>query len=153
MGTPATSHRGATPRLAAGIVFGAYLVAARGIGNCYPVSVFDMYQGRGDETAARVMVRDRGGEIFELDAFDGFSCFPRLPMISEVKRYCPTEHQPLDYVTRDQQRALERRLVDEPSVGDEEVAIVSRAFFLGERPLVTHDCVLARCTARRRSPR
>lgn len=151
--TPAKPPRGTTPRFAAGLVFVAYLVAARGIGNCYPVSVFDMYQGRGDETAARVMVRDVGGAVLELEEFENYSCFPRLPMITEVKRYCPAAHQPLDYVTRDQQQLLERRITATPHADGEEVAIVSRAFFLAEQPLVTQDCVIARCTAQRRNLR
>ncbi|MBX7080751.1 MAG: hypothetical protein K1X88_16255 [Nannocystaceae bacterium] len=133
--------------LAAWAIFAAYVIAARGIGNAFPLSVFDMYQGRGGDTAARVRVREADGSTRELDRYGALQCYPRLPMLTELRRSCGPEHQPLDYVTRDQQRWLEAHLVDTPQ--SREVAIVSRAWWLTPRehgPEFT-DCVLARCTA------
>ena len=54
------------------------------------------------------------------------------------------------YVVRDQQLWLEAHL--DPTGGPEAIAIVSRAYALAERPGAPAftDCVIARCTARRR---
>lgn len=151
---PRTRRRGAAVLLAAWAIFAAYVVAARGIRNSFPISVFDMYQGRGTDTAARVVVRDAVGGKPEIDAFERFECYPTLPMITEVKRFCSGEHQPLDYVTRDQQQTLEQRLVRGPSERPqgEQVAIVSRAWFLRASPGTPAftDCVIAHCTAKRK---
>ncbi|MFO0635583.1 MAG: hypothetical protein U0168_22295 [Nannocystaceae bacterium] len=138
------------PVWAAWSIFAAYVVAARGIGNAFPLSVFDMYQGRGGDSAARVLVRESDGRTRELDRYTALQCHPRLPQLMEVRRSCGPQHQPLDYVTRDQQRWLEAHLVDEPQ--PREVAIVSRAWWL--RPHAGEpgfdDCVIARCTATER---
>jgi hypothetical protein len=135
--------------LAAWLIFAAYLLAARGIRNSFPFSVFDMYQARGNTTAARVVVLDAQGTQHELDAFAALRCDP-VPQLSAALQTCSAEHRPLDYVVRDQQQLLESRLVGEAQPMP--MALVSRAWTFAETATTTADCELARCTAMRGPP-
>ncbi len=128
-----------------------YLVAARVVGNWMPLSTFDMYQGSAPEVAARVVVVDAGGERHELDRFEGYACEPAAAeLAATLAARCTDEHRPLPYVVRDQQRWLDAHR--DAADGPEAVAITSRAHALTGRPgaPASSDCVLARCTARRR---
>lgn len=132
------------PTVVAWSVFAAYLLAARGIRNSFPFSVFDMYQARGTPTAARVVVLDDAGVQHEIEDFVAVQCEPVTLRVALQR--CSAEHRPLDYVVRDQQQWLEARLVADPQ--PERVAIVSRAWTFADTT-TTADCVLATCTARR----
>ena len=133
-----------TPRLAAWLIFAAYLLAARGIRNAFPFSVFDMYQARGTTTAARVVVLDAQGVAHELDVFTALHCEPP-PQLADALRTCGDEHRPLEYVVRDQQQLLESRLAGQPQPTP--ITIISRAWTFAEAGTTTPDCALAHCTA------
>jgi hypothetical protein len=138
------------PLVVAWAIFAAYFVAARGVRNFFPLSVFDMYQRRAPAAVSRVLVIDRAGLEHAIADFAAFHCEPAPPMLTDVRRYCGPDHVPLDYVMRDLQRDLDAHLSSEP--GTEEIAIVSRSFRLDPAggAMTTADCVLARCTARAR---
>lgn len=127
-----------------------YVVAARVVGNFFPLSVFDMYQAHAPEVVARVIVLDGAGGKQELGRFEAFACEPGPVRLAELEGRCGAEHRPPPYVIRDQQRWLDEQL--DPAGGPEAITIVSRAHVLVERPGAPafRDCVVARCTARRR---
>ncbi len=127
------------------VVFATYLLAARGPRNLFPLSVFDMYQGRAPDVVARMLVLDGDGAEAEIDAFDGWSCAWEHASVVET---CGEEYRLLDYVERDQREYLQRHA----GVGEESVKLVARAYRLrGEagQP-ASSDCVVARCLARKR---
>jgi hypothetical protein len=126
-------------------VFATYLVAARIVGNFFPFSVFDMYRERPRDVAARVLAIDASGAAVELDAFEGFVCEEPLSL-ARLDLTCGADHRPLDYVARDQELYVEAHRGTE---GGEPIAIVSRAYALSSDH-ADSDCVIARCTARRR---
>lgn len=143
---PEPPRRMTLPFVVGWAIFATYLVAARGVRNFFPLSVFDMYQRRAPAAVSRVLVVDRHGGEHRISELAGFHCEPAPPMLTDVRRYCGPEHEPLDYVMRDEQRDLEAHLSSEP--GREPIAIVSRSFRIAASgELTTSDCVLARCTA------
>jgi hypothetical protein len=145
------SLRFTLPLLVAWSCLATYLVAARIVGNWFPLSTFDMYQAHAPEAVARVVVIDGEGSKRELGYFHAYACEPaQLELTAAVAERCSEEHRPLPYVIRDQQLWLDDHR--DPAGGPEAIAIISRAYVLAERPEapVYTDCVLARCTARRR---
>lgn len=148
---PRRPRRITLPLLVAWSCLATYVVAARVVGNWFPLSTFDMYQAHAPEVVARVVVVDGEGVKRELRHFEAYACEPApLELAAALTERCSEEHRPLPYVVRDQQRWLEAHR--DPAGGPEAVAIVSRAYGLVERPGMPAftDCVLARCTARRR---
>lgn len=130
-----------------------YVVAARVVGNWFPLSTFDMYQAHAPEVVARVVVLDAAGSKRQLGHYEGYACEPAPLRLAEVvAERCREDHRPLPYVVRDQQLWLDAHLDPGDGGGTEAIAIVSRAYVLAERPGAPAftDCVLARCTARRR---
>lgn len=132
-------------------IFATYLLAARQVGNLFPLSVFDMYQAHAPEVVARVMARDEAGRGIELDRFEALSC--KAPIeLSTVEERCGSDHRPLPYVLRDQQHWLDAHLDTNGTAeaGPEAIELVSRAYVLTPRPGAPAfaDCVLARCAAR-----
>lgn len=126
-----------------------YAVAARIVGNSFPLSTFDMYQAHAPEVVARVVVVDAAGRGRELSRYEGYACEPTpVRLAAAVKERCGDEHRPLPYVVRDQQLWLDAHL--DADGGPEQVALVSRAYVLAERAGAPAfmDCVVARCTAR-----
>lgn len=139
------------PLLVAWSCLATYVVAARVVGNWFPLSTFDMYQAHAPEVVARVVVVDGEGAKRELRHFEAYACEPAPVELAErVAERCSEEHRPVPYVVRDQQQWLEAH--SDPAAGPETIAIVSRAYALAERPGAPAftDCVIARCTARRR---
>ena len=139
------------PLVVAWSCLATYVVAARVVGNWFPLSTFDMYQAHAPEVVARVIAVGDAGQRRELRHYEGYACEPApLRLAAAVAERCGEEHRPLPYVVRDQQLWLDAHL--DPAGGPEAIAIVSRAYVLAERPGAPAftDCVLARCTARRR---
>jgi hypothetical protein len=132
------------PWLVAISVFATYLLAARGPGNLFPFSVFDMYQAHAPDVVARVLAIDAAGRAYELDAYDAWSC-EWQGELQRAEATCGADHRPLDYVTRDQAHYLEQHQGE----GDEAVRVVSRAYRVRDAG-VFEDCMLATCRAHRR---
>jgi hypothetical protein len=148
---PSAPRRITLPLVVAWACLVTYVVAARVVGNWFPLSTFDMYQAHAPEVVARIVVVDEEGRGRELGQFEGYACEPEPPRLAEaVAEQCGEEHRPLPYVVRDQQIWLDAHL--DPAGGPEAIAIVSRAYVLAERPGAPAftDCVVARCTARPR---
>jgi hypothetical protein len=141
------------PLVVAWAIFATYVLAARGVRNFFPISVFDMYQAHAPDVVARVMVIDAAGHTEDIEAFDGWVCDGGPPRLRDVERTCGRDHRPLEYVTRDQELWVHGHGGDAP--GPEAVTIVSRAYVLGDRAGAPphSDCTIARCTARRREGR
>jgi hypothetical protein len=139
------------PLVVAWSCLATYAVAARVVGSWFPLSTFDMYQAHAPEVVVRVVVVDGEGRKRELGHYEDYACEPAPVKLAEaVAQRCGEEHRPLPYVVRHQQLWLDEHL--DPAGGPESIAIVSRAHVLAERPGAPAytDCMLARCTARRR---
>lgn len=152
MAEPVRRRRFDRPSVVAWAVFGTYLVAARVVGNFFPLSVFDMYQGHAPPVVSRVMVRDGAGATAEVDDYEGYVCEEPGLSMALVEQRCRPRHRPLDYVVRDQALHIEAHPGVPTDEGSEPVEIVMRAHVLDpspDEPAVT-DCVVLRCTARRR---
>lgn len=137
--------------MAAWACLATYVMAARVVGNWFPLSTFDMYQAHAPEVVARVVVVDAAGRARELRHYEAYACEPApVELAAAVAERCDEEHRPLPYVVRDQQLWLEAHV--DAAGGPEAIAIVSRAYMLAEQPGAPAftDCALARCTARRR---
>jgi hypothetical protein len=128
-------------------VFGTYLLAARVVGNLFPLSVFDMYRAEAPDVAARVLAIDAAGQPGEIEDFEAFVCETQRVSLTRIDETCGPDHRPLEYVVRDQELHIEAHRGDDER-GAEPITIVSRAHALTQ-PTFT-DCVITRCTARRR---
>jgi hypothetical protein len=145
-----TTRRIDLPLVVAWAIFATYVLAARGVRNMFPISVFDMYQAHAPEVVARVLVLDAAGETAQVEQFEGFVCEDDPAVLMHVEDTCGADHRPLEYVTRDQASYLARHSGQAP--GPEAITLVSRAYVLTARPGAppSTDCVLTHCTARRR---
>ncbi|MCA9712704.1 MAG: hypothetical protein KDK70_43145, partial [Myxococcales bacterium] len=88
-------------------IFATYLLAARMVGNFFPLSVFDMYQAHAPSVVARVLVVDEAGERAEVEDFEGWACEGPPLSMPQVEQRCGARHRPLDYVLRDQALYIE----------------------------------------------
>jgi hypothetical protein len=149
-GTP-PDRRVSLPTVVAFALAVSYLLAARGVRNFFPISSFDMYQGRSPDVASRPLVVDGAGKASELTQYDAFRCEPARPQLTDV-RQCPgAPLGGIHYVARDLQVYLDEHLAAE-GAGMAEASIVQRSWTLEDRPGPPSyvDCVLARCSVRRR---
>ncbi|MDI1449531.1 hypothetical protein [Polyangium sp. 6x1] len=149
---PHRDERRALAGVAAWAIAIAYLLAARGIRNFFPLSVFDMYQGRSPDVASRVLVVDAAGEAAELTAFDGFSCAPAWPKLDDVRHCAFGDQGRVEYVPRDLQIHFDAHVTSD-AAGMEDGHIVWRTWTLEDRPgpPASQDCQLAFCRVRRRA--
>ena len=153
---PVNRPRGPLPiaAIVAWTVFIAYFSAARGIQNFFPVSVFDMYRAHAPAVVGRVIVTDRTGDASEITTWTGFHCDDGRPVLKDLEACAPEPtSRPIGYILRDQQLHLDEHSEVKP--GSEAIAIILRSYRLvTERGAPPHtDCVIARCTARRRDKR
>jgi hypothetical protein len=133
--------------VAAWAIFATYVVTARGVGNLFPFSVFDMYQRRPAGEAARIVAIDDTGAVSELSEWTAFACEGGRPVLTDGVK-CGREDRAIPYVTRDQQRYLDAHTGEG---GPAHLSLVSRSYVLSEQggALRFSDCLLARCAARR----
>ncbi|MCU0657681.1 MAG: hypothetical protein MUF64_21200 [Polyangiaceae bacterium] len=131
-------------------IFFTYLLAARGVRNLFPLSVFDMYKTHAPDVATRILAVDARGHGGELHAFDGFRCEPAAPSLQELSGCEGAVRGRIPYVIRDAQIYLDQHL--ESTTEGEEITIVARTWQLRRQPgpLPFSDCALARCVARRK---
>lgn len=135
----------AAPRLVAFGVFVVYLLAARGVGNFYPLSTFEMYGSSTLSSASRIVVRDESGAVDEVDAYTGFACDHP---VDPDPRTC-LEAWPFDHVPA--MDAAFARTIDRSRASSSapRVEIVRRVWRFEDEHTLTQDCVLARCRAAR----
>jgi hypothetical protein len=150
-GPPGASTRwGRHSLLVSASIFVTYLLAARGVRNLFPLSVFDMYKSHAPDVATRIIAVDAAGRAEELHAFEAFRCEPAAPRLDELRSCEHAERGRIPYVVRDAQIYLDQHLRGDAR--GEEVTIAARTWRLQGRPgpLPFADCALARCVARRK---
>jgi hypothetical protein len=135
-------------------IFIAYVLAARGIRNFFPISSFDMYQGQAPTIASRILVVENDGGSSEITHYDSFQCNPAEPKLENVKHCEGATIRGPGYVVRDQQIYLDAHL---HSGADDGLAakLVLRTYTLENRPgpPAFSDCLLAVCRVRKRGER
>jgi hypothetical protein len=121
----------------AALLFVAYLLAARGAGNFYPLSTFPMYSGAGG-SMSRIMAR-LDGKFLEVTALSSWKC-DYLPQLDTTS--CAGAGS-IGYVDRERQAHIEAHSGE----GGVPVELVRRVFsFDGvQRP---EYCVITTCRAR-----
>ncbi len=140
-------RRRALPFVVVWAVFVAYVLAARGIRNFFPISAFDMYQAQSPTIASRILVVETSsGKTFEVTDYDGFQCNPSKPKLDDLRRCEHADIGLIQYVIRDQQIHLDEHLRQELN-GGVEAKLVWRTFLLEDRPGPPKfsDCLLAVC--------
>lgn len=132
------------PRWLPWVLLGTYVLAARGAGNVYPFSTFEMYGSTPLDSASRIVVRD-GDEVHEVERFARWSC-DRVP--TEDPRACSREW-PFFHMEGVDRATLRRvREAEVPGDGARSVALVRRIWRLrADGPPTIADCELARCEA------
>jgi hypothetical protein len=122
-----------------------YVAIAWSVSNLYPFSVFDMFAGR-TASASRVVARDAGGRVAEVDRFVAWRCDGPVDVRPQVCAGEPgfdytvyTDREAADYI------ASHRG--DDPSASP--VDVVRRIWRLSgeDGPPAAKDCLIARCTA------
>lgn len=135
-----------------GVVFSlglvvVYVVAARGIGNLFPLSTFEMYGSEAADSASRIVVRDAQGRLVEVDDFTALECSdsPSADVTACVDQW------PFGYTPAEDNKAIAHVGAASPvGAGGETVAIVRRIWrFDSEGPPTHVDCTLAMCRGRR----
>ena len=129
------------PRAVAFGLLATYALTARGVGNLYPFSTFEMYGSTTTASASRIVVRE-GGEDHEVREYAGFDCDrPVSPDPRACLEQWPFAHLPaVDAATA--------RAINRSSGRGVEVEVVRRIWrFEPEETVV--DCVLAVCRAER----
>jgi hypothetical protein len=132
-------------------IFAAYILAARGIRNFFPISAFDMYQAQSPTIASRILVVETSsGQTFEVTDYDGFQCNPAQVKLDDLAHCEHAGAGLIHYVIRDQQIYLDAHIRHDLKDGVA-AKLVWRTFKLEDRPGPPQktDCVLAICQARR----
>lgn len=141
----------ALPFVVVWAIFIAYILAARGIRNFFPISSFDMYQAQSSTMASRVLVVDSSGKPSEITQYEAFQCDPPRPNLADVTHCEHAETGRVEYVARDQQIHFDEHVRQDVQNGVE-AKLVWRTFRLEERPgpPTYTDCVLAVCQVRKK---
>jgi hypothetical protein len=124
-----------------------YVVAARGVGNLYPLSTFEMYGATRLVDASRIVVIAPDGP-HEVERFAKWRC-DRTP--DPDPRQCG-ESWPFFHIEASDRAAIDRvRNATVPGTGATPVLLVRRVWRLDERDtsVQIEDCELARCEAER----
>ncbi|HWB77798.1 MAG TPA: hypothetical protein VG755_22680 [Nannocystaceae bacterium] len=122
-----------------------YLAAARGVGNLYPFSTFEMYGATRLVDASRIVVRE-GDDVHELDRFAHWRC-DRVP--DPDPRSCVASW-PFFHIEAADRAAIDRIASASAPIGDAStVEIVRRVWRLDGDAVRVEDCELARCEAAR----
>jgi hypothetical protein len=145
------SRRSLLPVVAVWAIFIAYVLAARGIRNFFPISAFDMYQRQSPTIATRILVVDAAGASSEITQYDAFQCNPAQSKLENVQHCEGAAIRGPGYVVRDQQIYLDAHLRS-GSIEGPEAKLVLRTFTLEDRPgpPTFSDCALAVCRVHKR---
>lgn len=123
-----------------------YLVAGRLAHNVYPFSVYDMYAAGAESSASQLAARDRNGKLDDVSAYEAWSCPTAVRPNPTACEAFPFYYIP--YHDAEAAQWIERHAGGE---GGEPVEVVHHIWNIGASgELTTTDCVVARCTARRR---
>ena len=144
-------RRALLPPIVVWAIFIAYALAARGVRNFFPISSFDMYQGRAPTIATRILVVDNSGKTAEITQYESFQCNPEKPILDDLRHCQGAAIRGPGYVVRDQQIYLDAHL--HPGVAQNpDAKLVLRTFTLENKPgpPAFTDCVLAVCQVHQR---
>ena len=132
----------ALPRWLPWVLLGTYVLAARGAGNLYPFSTFEMYGSTALDSASRIVVRD-GESVREVERYARWRCDP--PPV-EDPRVCARQW-PFFHMESVDRAALRRvREAEAPTDDAHEVELVRRIWrFPPDEPPTITDCVITRC--------
>ena len=119
-------------------MLGAYALAARGVENLYPFSVFPMYSGEAGTGTSRVMARTAEGAFVEVTAFERWQC-DALPVLETTT--CAGVGG-IPYIDREREQYLRAHA----GTGGQPIELVRRVFSFDDVARPTH-CPLVRCTA------
>jgi hypothetical protein len=136
-GPPAA--RGLDARLVLGaLVLVGYAMAARGVENLYPFSVFPMYAAARAKVISRVMARVADGSFIEVTALDRWQC-DALPVLEATT--C-ADASSIQYIDREREQYIR----EHAGTGGQPVELVRRVFSFDGVSRPTH-CTVSRCTA------
>jgi hypothetical protein len=130
------------PRWLPWVLLGAYVLAARGAGNLYPFSTFEMYGSTSLDSASRIVVRD-GESLREVERFARWRCDPPP---SDDPRVCARDWPFFHMESVDRAALRHVREAEAPGVDARRVELVRRIWRFPDTGAPTvADCVLARC--------
>ncbi len=131
-------------RVRVAIVLLVYVVAARGVGNLYPLSSFEMYGSTRLTTASRIAVQtDRG--VQEIERFSRWRC-ATPPSVDP--RICLAQWPYFHVEARDREVLDHIRDAADPGTDAQPVTVIRRVWRLpADGPAVASECVLAQCEA------
>jgi len=124
-----------------------YVVAARGVGNLYPFSTFEMYGATRLVDASRIVAIGQDGP-HEVERYSRWRCDPAP---DPDPRTCD-ESWPFFHIEASDRAAIDHvRSAAAPASGASSVVLVRRVWRLDERDasVRVEDCELARCEAER----
>lgn len=126
------------------VLLAAYVAAARGVGNLYPFSTFEMYGGTRLTTASRIAVVDADG-VHEVERFLRWRC--AAPIDVDPRR-CTKEWPYFHVEARDREVLAHIERAPEPGNDARDVNLIRRVWRATEDgPMIASDCKLARCEA------
>lgn len=136
--------------LGAVCVFAAYVAIARGLGNGYPFSTFDMYADVTEHSASRVLAREESGEVHELRAYEAYRCDGPLELQPAACERNGRYYR-IDYVDREAAEYLADQATVPARGEPRRVDVVRRIWrFRGPGEPEVEDCPVATCRAVRR---
>lgn len=118
----------------------AYVVIARGVGNLYPFSTFEMYGGTQLGSASRIVVRTDDG-VAEVERFESWRC--ETPPDPDP-RIC-REAWPYFHIEAVDRTAVAWIAAAPPPRGQGRAVTVIRRVWRLAPVFDVHDCVLAAC--------
>jgi hypothetical protein len=133
-------------RARAALVALAYVAVARGEGNLYPWSSFEMYGATRLTSASRIAVRVQDGDVqdgvAEIERFSRWRC--EAPPVVDP-RHCVAQWPFFHVEARDREVLAHIDAAGDPGDEGRAAVVVRRVWRLGDGPAQAEDCELARC--------
>jgi hypothetical protein len=133
-------------RARAAILALAYVAVARGVGNLYPWSNFEMYGATRLTSASRIAVRVQDGDapdgLVEIERFSRWRCEAPLDV---DPRHCVAQWPYFHVEARDLEVLAHIDAAGDPGDAGRAAVVVRRVWRLGDGPAQAQDCELARC--------
>lgn len=127
-------------------VLAGYFVIARGLGNLYPFSTFEMYAAVEARSASRLLAEDGEGRLHEIREFAAYRC----GSIDPKPAACATggDYYTIGYVEREAAEDLATRTAAPMNGAAQDVRLIRRVWrFHGPGAPSVQDCMVATCQA------
>jgi hypothetical protein len=130
----------------AALIFVGYVAISRGVGHCFPFSIFDMYAS-GGASGSRVVARASDGRVVEIDRYRAWSCDAPIDLTGGETCSPPGSYISMTYKDMEAVDAIAANRGRDPAAVP--VDVIRRIYWLSDRdPAVRiEDCTLARCRA------